>query len=341
MSQARKVLAEMRKRKRVDTRRGRKRNLAKKTYRDLMRSTASIRSSQNPVGKVEFGSVKAVPRNKQLIFKFETRAKTAGRAKYPQTIIFHKVQFSEEQTKEAPLRVTQNAGGYIYAEKLQGSKHPVSVRCTCFTGDTEVVLPNGESVTLRDLAKFKKFHVKAYDRTSNKFFDAAAGNAKVYDSNAEIVAVTLDNGHVVKSTPDHIFYLADGTLKPASALVEGDTLLSESAADVRTVESVVELEKREPVYCITVPIFGNFAIKTGENSSVIVANCEDYYFMWWWHDNREKAHAGPKMKPYTRITPLPPAPGAYPVRNPDEAPGLCKHLIACFDYLHKNKIMKK
>lgn len=199
MSKAQRVLSEMRKRKRVDTRKGRKRNVAKKTFKDLMRSTSSVRASQNPVGKVEFASVKAVPRNKQLIFKFETRAKTKGRAKYPQTIIFNKVQFSEEQTKDTPLRVSIPNGGFIFASKIKADENPVSVRCTC----------------------------------------------------------------------------------------------------------------------------------------------EDYYYMWWYHDNVNKAHAGPKMPPYVRKTPLPPARGAYPVRNPDEAPGLCKHLIACFKYLQSNKIMTR
>lgn len=189
----------MRKRKRVDTRRGRQRNLAKKTYRDLMRSTASVRNQQNPVGKVEFVSVKASERNKQLIFKFETRAKTSGRAKYPQTIIVHKMDFANTQDKEHPLRVNQGNGNFVFTHKVKADGNPVAVRCSC----------------------------------------------------------------------------------------------------------------------------------------------EDYYFMWWWHDNADKAHAGPKMKPYTRITPLPPSPGAYPRRNPDEAPGLCKHLIACFAYLQKNKIMTR
>lgn len=581
MWKAQQVLNEMKKRKRVDTRKGRKRNLAKKTFRDLMRSTASVRASQNPVGKVEFASVKAVPRNKQLIFKFETRAKTKGRAKYPQTIIFNKIQFSEEQTQETPLRVSIPNGGFIFASKIKADENPVSVRCTCFTGDTKVALADGSVVPIKDLVGREDFYVYSYDEKTGQRVIAKACNAKVYDEEAKLVAVTLDNGHVIRCTPDHVFLLNDGSTKQAQDLKPTDSLralyrrMSEKGIDgarmdgyeqylqdgkwlythhasdqynlrhciqthirditsnfarhpinlnktdnnpnnivrmdnkshiayhgktiniggnpmsdpdvakkmaatkrkngeyvgsgyrfnakdpevrakmskaaqrralrddhplkniayddkyavkacregthhtqkpewapakTKTIEwvnslpigthkvdkSVAEhvgykhcyhltntlkriqselgnytlsvqqgyptlihindgtanhkvakvehLVEKEPVYCITVPEFGNFAIVADDanvSSCVYVKNCEDYYYMWWYHDNVNKAHAGPKMPPYVRKTPLPPARGAYPVRNPDEAPGLCKHLIACFKYLQSNKIMTR
>ena len=125
------ITARKQRKKRVDKRRGRKRNLAKTTSKSLISKGNSFAPRDNPVGKVEFSSSTGLPRNKQIIFKFEVRAKTQGVTKYATTITFNKVDFSGEKDKDHPLTVALGSGETQFIEKLKRSKHPVLVRCTC------------------------------------------------------------------------------------------------------------------------------------------------------------------------------------------------------------------
>lgn len=52
-------------------------------------------------------------------------------------------------------------------------------------------------------------------------------------------------------------------------------------------------------------------------------SCQDYYFMWGYWNKKQKSLIG-AYKPYTRVSP----PSGRPPVNPDESPGLCKHLLA-------------
>lgn len=176
--------------------RRRVKNLAKLTIAQMLQSTQAMRAQQNPVGRVEYVSSRPLIRNRQLIFKFETRAKTPGVTKYRETIIFHKVKFSETKTQETPLEIRLEGNNVVYSEIPGVRTHPVSVICSCM----------------------------------------------------------------------------------------------------------------------------------------------DFRFTWSWWLNRDKALVGSKPKPYTRKTPPPPL--GYPYRNPQELAGICKHTIACLNYLIRNKVVR-
>lgn len=64
--------------------------------------------------------------------------------------------------------------------------------------------------------------------------------------------------------------------------------------------------------------------------------CADYYFMWEYWNKQNKGLLGPH-KTYVRVSP----PSGRPPVNPDESPGLCKHLLAMLKYLITNKIVAK
>lgn len=73
-----------------------------------------------------------LPRNKQMIMKFQVHAKTKGQAMYPVTIVFHKVEYADDQSKEFPLSVTTGRGlPPVFAKQFSAGKTPVSVRCGC------------------------------------------------------------------------------------------------------------------------------------------------------------------------------------------------------------------
>ena len=69
-------------------------------------------------------------------------------------------------------------------------------------------------------------------------------------------------------------------------------------------------------------------------------SCPDFRFMWHrWDHTKEHALRGPLI-PYRRKTP-PPEQGGMPYRNPEEIPGLCKHLIKVFNELSTGGALTK
>ena len=65
----------------------------------------------------------------------------------------------------------------------------------------------------------------------------------------------------------------------------------------------------------------------------IRCNCKDHYFMWHWWNKQNKILLGKLPPKYIRKT------TTYPERNPQKIPGVCKHLIALFNRLKKDKIL--
>ncbi len=97
----------------------------------------------------------------------------------------------------------------------------------CFSADTRVALVDGTAPTLEELA--------ARHREGEFFFGYSIGrNGQLIVSLLEaprfigrdsLLEVTLDDGEVVKATPDHAFMRRDGSWSPAADLKEGDSLM--------------------------------------------------------------------------------------------------------------------
>lgn len=68
-----------------------------------------------------------------------------------------------------------------------------------------------------------------------------------------------------------------------------------------------------------------------------LANCQcsDYYYRWWFGNKKHKAHDGANYKKYVRKTPPPPQ--GLPHKNPNNVPGICKHLVFLAKYLRKKR----
>lgn len=77
---------------------------------------------------------------------------------------------------------------------------------------------------------------------------------------------------------------------------------------------------------------------------MISCNCADYYFTWWWYNDENMAMAGDEpdsvqkvLKRTVRVhdgKPYGTRPGS---RNDEQAPGLCKHVMALAQELVKQK----
>lgn len=100
----------------------------------------------------------------------------------------------------------------------------VHLRTACFTGDTRVWLADGTKPTLKELSeKYKDsdefFWVYSIDDNDNIIFGKARYPRKT-KSNSELIEVILDNGSIIRCTPDHKFRTRNGYVE-AKDLSEG------------------------------------------------------------------------------------------------------------------------
>lgn len=124
----------------------------------------------------------------------------------------------------------------------------------CFTGDTEVALANGESVSFRDMVKRseegERFFGYTYSKTGYVEIAELLNPRKIKEK-ATLVEVQIDNGEKIRCTPDHKFLLKDGSYIEAKDLKENDTLMPlYRYKDKKGYESVSSptINKTRPVY---------------------------------------------------------------------------------------------
>lgn len=94
----------------------------------------------------------------------------------------------------------------------------------CLTGDTKIPLAKGIDCEIKDLENQEPFWVYSYCKNSNSIVPAKA-TARKTALNAKLVAVTLDNGEVVRCTHDHLWLLRDGNYCRADELTAGNSLM--------------------------------------------------------------------------------------------------------------------
>ena len=165
----------------------------------------------------------------------------------------------------------------------------------CFTGDTKVSLLDGREVSLSDLmvefgVKDKEFWVYSYDTEKNRIVPGRAVHLGVTGKCVkQLLEVELDNGEVLRCTPNHRWLIRDGTYKSAEELGVGDSLMPSETrerkkrekaealvANNHKVKSIRFVDVCEDVYDIQVEDYHNFALTAG----VFVHNSidEDYFF---------------------------------------------------------------
>ncbi|MEK6800847.1 MAG: toprim domain-containing protein, partial [Nanoarchaeota archaeon] len=98
----------------------------------------------------------------------------------------------------------------------------------CFSGDTEIVLADGRSVSFEQIVDEDKKGVKHFCYTIKN--DGSVGiekitNPRITKKNTEVIKITLDNDKEITCTPDHKFMLRDGSYKEAKDLTKEDSLM--------------------------------------------------------------------------------------------------------------------
>jgi dCTP deaminase len=102
-----------------------------------------------------------------------------------------------------------------------------STYARCFSGDTRVALVDGSSPTLEEMARrhdngelFWGYSIGPHGRIIVTMLEAPR-----FIGRDSLLEITLDNGEVIKATPDHEFLRRDGRLAPAAQLRAGDSLM--------------------------------------------------------------------------------------------------------------------
>ncbi|HUH12221.1 MAG TPA: ATP-binding protein, partial [Longimicrobiales bacterium] len=122
----------------------------------------------------------------------------------------------------------------------------------CFTGDTQVALADGRSLSFEELVAEQaegKRHFVYTIRGDGKVGLEEALHARITKRNAELVRVTLDNGEEITCTPDHGFMLRDGTYRSAAELAAGESLMPLYRKVSDMAEPGITIEGYEMTWC--------------------------------------------------------------------------------------------
>lgn len=96
----------------------------------------------------------------------------------------------------------------------------------CFTGDTKVASLDGNSYTFNELISNNTKELWVYSRDKHgNIVPAKATNIRKTGTTEELIHITLDNGHVIKCTPDHMLMLNTGEYISAENLSGGESLM--------------------------------------------------------------------------------------------------------------------
>jgi hypothetical protein len=146
----------------------------------------------------------------------------------------------------------------------------------CLSGDTPVNTIYG-SIPIKELSETQTtVPVFTYSPETGDVFISDAFNIRKYGESKPLVRVTFDDATYIDCTPDHRF-LAFGNYTKESPVEAADLKPGMSVRALRTevnrygyaeVESVVELDGVQDVYCLEVPATGWFFA-----NDVLVKNC--------------------------------------------------------------------
>lgn len=147
--------------------------------------------------------------------------------------------------------------------------HPVG---GCFTGDTKIRLLDGRSLSILELMEEQRYRVNwvyTFNEITKKIEPKRI--KKVFQTKlvSKLLEITLDNGEVIRCTPEHKFMLRDSSYLEANNLQIGQSLMP-LKSDLK-VSSIEEVYLSCKVYDLEIEDNHNFALDAG----VFVHNSKD------------------------------------------------------------------
>lgn len=106
------------------------------------------------------------------------------------------------------------------------SNYRGGVYLACFDGETKVRSLDGKSYSFNELIETNTKELWVYSMDSNgRVVPALAKNIRKTGDRSKMVRVTLDNGEVIESTPEHLFMTVEGVYAEAQNLEIGQSLM--------------------------------------------------------------------------------------------------------------------
>ena len=131
----------------------------------------------------------------------------------------------------------------------------------CFTGETKLLLPDGRKVSFLELfAEKEEVFVNSFDFQKQELVKARGYDVRCTKEVTELVEVELENGEIVRCTPDHWFLTQSAGYVEACNLKIGAKFIPEH--EVKAVR-FLSLEEAVPVYDISVEGYQNFLLSCG------------------------------------------------------------------------------
>ncbi|MEJ2852689.1 MULTISPECIES: ATP-binding protein [unclassified Saccharothrix] len=168
----------------------------------------------------------------------DRRTKAEAKIVLQKVVDASRVRLTQKQQKDAARRKTALEGAAMPAKLVDCRTTGVArselflvegdSALGCFTGDTEVALASGRSLSFAELAADWARGVTHFGYTTNsagRVVVAPLVEPRLTKRDASLVRVTLDNGEAVRCTPDHLFRLRDGSYRRADQLQPGDSLM--------------------------------------------------------------------------------------------------------------------
>jgi hypothetical protein len=120
------------------------------------------------------------------------------------------------------------------------------------------------------------------------------------------------------------------TQKMSGRWPKGERPTSRKGVYKQTMRFTLQKEGRKDV--------NKFKPKISTDKCNVNCGCDNYYYMWWWGNRKVKAHEGGNYKQYVRKTPPPPE--GRPEVNPQNIPGVCKHIVYVMKELKRKKVIQ-
>ena len=143
-------------------------------------------------------------------------------------------------------------------------------RTGCFVGETLIAMADGSRKKICEIKNGDE--LLSYNINLGAVEIEPAINPRITKYVEEILEIELDNGTILKCTPDHRILLKDGSYKEARYLTEDDELQDRNSSYmVIKKKNLLKLNKPIPVYDISCYQNSNFIIENGP----VVHNSKD------------------------------------------------------------------
>ena len=181
------------------------------------------------------------------------------------------------------------------------NQEDVQISCTCLHPDTKVKLLDGTSPTIEETYNRFNSGEKLYCYSVDSNGDFVTGEVEkvwITGEASEFVEVILDDDGIIRTTPDHLYMLRDGSYVQASELYVGQSLMPfRSNHKIKAIKRIV-LDAPIKVFDIKMVGEPNFLVDAG----VILHNCADFRYRFGFWTTMSKINSGlPERRP-SKIT---------------------------------------